>query len=128
MKFYLAASSSRQAAMKEVQAVIKGLGHTVISEWVDQKVLRGDDPNDGDRDIRSVLDADILIQETEPITGGKNVELGIAIICGKMIWIVGPINNPFQCKASVFFDEWSEIFELLKQLPIAVDLRQEAEC
>ncbi|KKK51062.1 hypothetical protein LCGC14_3118710, partial [marine sediment metagenome] len=60
---------------------------------------------------------DIFILDTSDVdeTGGREVELGAAIILGKVIFLVGPIRNLFHMHPSVrSFRTWNDIISHIK--------------
>ncbi|KKK88972.1 hypothetical protein LCGC14_2737790 [marine sediment metagenome] len=70
-----------------------------------------------DRDLSGVREADIFIIDTDDIddTGGREVELGAALILGKVILHVGPIRNLFHMHPGVRgFNSWDNIISYIE--------------
>jgi hypothetical protein len=86
-------------------------GFDVTSTWHD--VLSGYDKDKSDqeladcaaRDIREMSEADIFLQLTEEpsITGGSNVELGLAMATDMDIYVIGPKRNVFHYTDRIVF-------------------------
>lgn len=65
---------------------------------------------EGTRDVEEVMRADMLIIDTydESITGGREVELGMAMSNKAVVYRVGPIRNIFH-HLIPGFDTWDEL-------------------
>lgn len=110
--FYLAARFSRYDEMQGVRDVLRGLGHTVTSRWIDQhggdqlesaaQAVLNSDPASvahfGLHDLEDIDAADVVVSFTSTDGGGKggrHVEFGYALGAGKPVVIVGPRENIF---------------------------------
>ena len=98
---YIAAKFTRKLEMRTIAAALSDFGYKVASRWIEQQENDDDPPSDwADRDVEEVGAADTLVLFTETeaggyTTGGRFVELGIAIAWDKRIIIVGPLENIF---------------------------------
>jgi len=135
MRIYLAARYPRRSEMLGYAMQLEELGHTVTARWIKGSHLISDDElNSGEtyrmlgeryalEDLADVGSADILICFTdEPRTavsssrGGRHVELGVALMAGKGVWLVGPIENAFHCLSSIRrFDSWDDALRALEE-------------
>lgn len=99
MKIYLSARFGRRDEMQSVRSEIILAGHHVVSRWLDA----GD--ND-DLAVAAIVDLDdlrssdclIVFSETPDVgytTGGRHVELGLAIALHKPVCVIGPRENVF---------------------------------
>lgn len=63
------------------------------------------------RDQKEVQRADILILDTidDSMTGGREVELGMALALGKPTIIVGPRRNIFHYVAAMHYPDWDSL-------------------
>lgn len=119
MRYYLAARFSAQAEMRDVREFLHAAGHEVTSSWIDEPTTEtgpdGITPEimntDPDRcwrfaaaDIEDLRAADVVVVFTEAgpsTTGGRHVELGLAIGTRKHVVVVGPRENIFQTLPAV---------------------------
>jgi hypothetical protein len=93
---------------------------TVIGTWLDEEHLDYEEAplhvrqEYALRDIRQVLESDLLILDTlEPNhRGGREVEFGVALGTGITTWVVGPPRNVFHHTALVL-PSWVDVFEEL---------------
>lgn len=107
MRIYLAARYDRQAEMREWREALVAAGHEVVSSWLDGPAPDAEDRLDDDVQARwaqvdmvDLRNADALITATEEpsvgyTTGGRHVELGLALAWGKRVYLVGPEENAF---------------------------------
>jgi hypothetical protein len=121
MKVYLAATFTERERVRQYKDKLFQLGHEVISSWLDE-IARPDFLTEVEfkkklafKDIVEVYAADLLIQDTEQSSGGKNVELGVAFgqFHDKLIWTVGPPTNVFQELVDRQFVTWEELLKYL---------------
>ncbi len=113
---YLAAAWDRAFQMQQAREVLQGFGFESTSRWIDQAVASGvpiaGDTGVGDikkaavaaqQDMSDLLAADIVIVYTrsKSTTGGRHVELGMALVAGKKIIIIGPRENIFQAMPKI---------------------------
>jgi len=126
MKIYLAARFSAQQEMLGVRDVLTAFGHEITSSWIDTDVsgeigvdgLTPDVMNaDPERcapyalhDMADLLAADTVIVFTQygpSTTGGRHVELGMALAAGKRVIVVGARENIFQTLPQVeWYPDW----------------------
>lgn len=128
MKIYLAARFTAQQEMRGVRDVLTVLGYEVTSSWIDLTVhevgpvgLTPDVMNaDPDRcaphaahDMDDLLRADAVALFTSlgaSTTGGRHVELGMALAAGKRVMLVGPRENIFQTLPQVeHYSDWPRL-------------------
>lgn len=131
MNIYLAASYSRRTEIEGYAGEVRGMGHTVTSDWHEgrQMPLSGGEEmqRQANRyakgDIADIRAAELYIAFTttpmpseEPGAlaskaayrpGGTHVEFGIALALEKELWVVGPRENIFHFMDEVVvFDTW----------------------
>jgi hypothetical protein len=132
-KIYLAARYSAQQKMRGVRDVLTGLGFEVTSSWidVDDHGVDGIGPDemntDPERcaphaqlDVGDVLRADTVIVFTQwpSSTGGRHVELGIALGAEKKVIVVGRRENIFQTLPQIdWYPDWSQLAMALADGP-----------
>jgi len=105
MKIYLSARYRRFQEMQLYASTLEKIGHKVVSSWINGAHEARD--NDvsmwrkfAEKDMEELKEADCLVAFTEHpdsdyARGGRHVELGMAIVWGKEIWVVGYIENVF---------------------------------
>lgn len=99
LRIYLSARWGRRDEMRTHRETLIGMGHEVRSRWLD--VEDSTDPQNAAMvDVEDVLDCTAFIGFTETpdvgyTTGGRHVELGIAIARVHHVAIVGPAENVF---------------------------------
>jgi hypothetical protein len=108
MRIYIAARYDRRFEMLGIAAALIRAGHDVTSRWIQG---RGGDPDlvVALEDIGDLANADCLVTFTEQpergvawaARGGRHVEFGIALACGKRLCVVGPRENVFHHLPSV---------------------------
>lgn len=121
MKIYLASNFASQARMKGVRRVLEALNHQVVSTWLDEDGAQSYElnpecgPGYAIRDRQEVDDADILIIDTleSSHTGGREVELGLALGSHKRVWRVGPARNIFHTVVNQHFPDWESCYARL---------------
>lgn len=109
MRIYIAARYDRRFEMLGVAASLMRVGHEVTSRWIEGG--RGGDSElvAGLEDVGDLANADCLVTFTEQpergvawaARGGRHVEFGIALACGKRLCVVGPRENVFHHMPSV---------------------------
>jgi hypothetical protein len=125
LKIYLAARYSRRNEMKKYREILtKNYNATVTSHWLDEKSDVtggiGDEPDEfywetAQIDFMDIEEAHVLVLFSEdPLIGvprgGRNVEFGYALKCGKPIWVVGPKENVFHYRPRVeHFNTFDEL-------------------
>lgn len=126
---YIAGKYTSQARLREMRGKLRELGYQCESSWLDEVAT---DENASEkkmienarRDIKEVTEADVLIIDTldESTTGGREVELGIALatpISGlppqydlnTTINLVGPRRNIFHHLAHFEYADWDELLQ-----------------
>jgi hypothetical protein len=132
MRFYLAGRYGRRSELDEYAALLKHLGHTVTSRWLDGVHEAKDAAATDEEKMLWALDdmvdiqrADWLVHFCEPDShahgasrGGRHVEFGIALAQKKNIAIVGKPENIFHCLAGWFFDTPAALLHFCRCLPI----------
>jgi hypothetical protein len=133
-KIYLAARFSAQQEMQGVRDVLTAVGFEITSSWIDHvsasgvngitvKEINAEPERCGQAaagDMADVLAADTLILFTEwpSTTGGRHVELGIALGAGKRVIIVGDLENIFQALPQVeHYPDWPSLATALADGP-----------
>ncbi len=110
MKIYLAARYARFPEMQQVASILHEDGHHVTSRWIwgehqahDTHLLdpdrRGMAAGFAREDMQDLYEATCFVGFSDtPGTyarGGRHVELGIALACGKRICIIGGAEHVF---------------------------------
>jgi hypothetical protein len=118
---YVAGKFSAKDRLRAMTERLRGAGYTITSSWVHAPTSAdyrmGTDPvleaREADRDRREVLISDILIVDTldESVTGGREVEVGLALGKGLTVYVVGPVRNVFHRLADQAFGSWDELVE-----------------
>ena len=129
MKFYIAAKFKARHRIKIHNQRIESLGLANTCPWflmdtddsADEDSLGGYSKEESavmaDRDLSAVREADIFIIDTIDVseTGGREVELGVALILGKVILHVGPIRNLFHMHPGVsHFLSWDQLISYIE--------------
>ena len=125
MKIYIAAAyATRDAVREEIVPLLESAGHEVISSWLAEghELSPGtmgtapvmDDEyatHHANNDIQEVLEADVLLALTDDWcraylvewdqallrpSGGRHVEMGVALGGGKYVVVLGDHENIFQ--------------------------------
>lgn len=109
-KIYLAASWIRQLEISSIAHELRNIGVDVISSWIDET---GEDPIVGKRkrltenairDLSEVRACDVFVRFADVLvglvpatlaTGGRMVEMGVALALGKPVYLVGFEQNIF---------------------------------
>ena len=100
LRVYLSARWQRQEEMRGVRTRLESLGVKVNASWLDEKIGDRTEREAAEIDVNEVSSADILIAFTETpevgyYTGGRHVELGVAIALSVPIVCIGPRENIF---------------------------------
>lgn len=91
-RFYVSSHDVDDA--RDAADILRAAGHEVVSTWHDQDAP----PLSGTRSMRNFpqirsCDVLVLIASDDPVPGGKLVEAGFALGCGKRVLTVGGIEN-----------------------------------
>lgn len=126
MRIYLAAPFQHRLLAEDVaREILEPAGHTITEKWWTHRDVEGfpHAPNvendeltlQAARDLDGVLTADVLIVlNTAPSTGGKEVETGIAITMCIPVIVVGRRTNIFHYLPGVkFAGSVTEALEML---------------
>ena len=124
MRIYLAARYRRRPEMQRRAEELSALGHHVTSRWIrgSHSVSDGlDDPSwarFAQEDFEDVAAADAVVCFLEPGgggSGGRHVELGMALGQGKRTIVVGEPEHLFHTLPSVeAYPTWPEALEALR--------------
>jgi phosphoribosylformylglycinamidine (FGAM) synthase PurS component len=117
LKFYLAGKYQAKERLREMrQLVLERTPDTCVSRWLDHNLVEADVDDQGLieeawKDITDVKAAKLFILDTEDesVTGGRDVEYGIALANPNVHTIViGPERNIFHKLADMHFTDWLE--------------------
>lgn len=115
MRIYIAGKYEARARLIEWRGRLIGLGHEVTSTWLDETIKREEstpayDVAAAQRDIEAIQGSDLFILDTLDlsVTGGREVEYGIAYLRGCDLWVVGPRRNIFHQLADKHFIDWPD--------------------
>jgi len=122
MRIYLAASFVAQHRLRPIRDRLLTLGHDVVSSWLDEAAKPEHltqerfDTHLAIKDFTEVVQCDCVIIDTlEPsTTGGRYVELGIALANSKLIYQVGPQVGIFERLVDEAFDTWEHAINYLE--------------
>lgn len=115
MTVYLAGKTSALRRLRRVRARLRRSGLRVSSGWLDSAYDYGDPRctpehlrSEAPRDRVEVRRCGLFILDTidESTSGGRDVELGMALAHGKRFWLVGPRRNVFHHLAARHFADW----------------------
>ena len=122
MRIYIAARYDRRFEMLGVATSLVRAGHEVTSRWIEGG--RGGDPElmAALEDVGDLAHADCLVTFTEEpqrwvawaARGGRHVEFGIALACGKRLCVVGPRENVFHHLPSI--EVYATVADLIEGL------------
>lgn len=113
MKVYLAASFAAKTRMREIRDDLHYWGYSVTSRWIDSdgEGIPGKDiaaryresREEAIKDLRDIAEADAvaIFTDVPSTTGAMYVELGMAIVGNKPIYLVGPVTNIFMTLSRV---------------------------
>lgn len=104
-----------------MRKVLEDLGHNVISTWLDEDDAQSYElhpargPGYALRDRGEIEASNMLIIDTieESSSGGREVELGLALAGFKRTWRVGPARNIFHTIVQQDFPDWESAYENL---------------
>jgi hypothetical protein len=133
LNIYIASQYSRRLEMAAYVETLTILGHSVTSRWV-SGAHESPIPDDAlhlpehravaaafaTEDWEDIQAAHLVLAFTEPplpfaSRGGRHVEAGMALAWGKLLWIVGPLENVFYALPGVrHFATWPLCLEALK--------------
>jgi len=128
MKFYIAAKFKARHRIKAYNQQMESLGLANTCPWflmdtddsADEDSLGGYSREESavmaDRDLSAVREADIFIIDTIDVseTGGREVELGVALILGKVILHVAPTRNLFHMHLGVkHLLNWDDVIKYI---------------
>jgi hypothetical protein len=110
MKFYVAASATRQAEAQDIADALVKRGAVVTSRWL--SVLGVGYPGGqvhpghitgSQHDLEDVIRSDALVVLTGDFgtKGGRHSEVGVALAFGKTVYLLGPTEQVFHCHPNV---------------------------
>ena len=110
MKIYLSANYKRKEEMQAIAKVLQLLGHTIVSSWVftDDSLSQKDAAGIDFKDLGA---SDFFIGFTENPkiagyqTGGRHVEMGVALEKVIPVVLIGPKENVFHHHVNVIHVE-----------------------
>ena len=121
-RIYIAARYGRRAEMVEAARQLEALGHEVVSRWIygEHEAIDATATVEERRlwaleDVADIDRAQMLVSFTEEPgaagggRGGRHVETGYALGCGKLVEVVGPTENVFHTLPQVRrWETWGE--------------------
>ena len=121
MKIYLASPFEKQPFMRVVRGHLQERGYEVTADWLDEKTETGQDAALAQRDIAAIQAADVVVvynpQEFRYSgTGGRHVELGIALMLDKVVVLLGERSNVFHHLVLHRVETTVELYRLLDHL------------
>lgn len=133
MRIYLAARYSRAAEMREYREVLKELGHTVTSRWIDEphgndsEKIRGTQ-SQGEiaaiEDMEDLSKSDMVLSfagngqstKAKPSKGGRHVEFGAGLVLNKLSVLIGEPEHAFHWLPNIeryaSFEEFIDTLEI----------------
>ena len=130
MKIFLCGRYSRKHQFRELRTRLHTMGHIVTSRWLDTDWEKKDDSGSSAapaeyrkrhavEDLEDVGACDCLIAFTEEprsnTRGGRHVELGYALACNKIIYLVGPLEHIFCSHPRVMVVTEDRLLEILQK-------------
>lgn len=125
-KLYLASGFNRRYHLRKLRLELEEKGYFVVSRWIfyDSRPNRGSQEwesfavNVAQQNMEDLLDADILIVDTEGIrttnNGGVHTELGFFLATGKPIYLIGKRGNTFHWLPQVMqVDSYQELITMM---------------
>jgi len=126
---YIASKFHSRYRLRPIKAQLQALGFKVLSKWMDPDVNTDTTCDidslganlelskaEAERDSAEIKYSDIFIIDTQDVseTGGREVELGMAMRSGCDLFRVGPIRNVFHTQAPAH-NSWQELIEYLRE-------------
>lgn len=122
MKIYLSGSFKARQQIRERAFELQDHGHECVSNWLFEPALQVGDPETeawqmrarGNEDIIDVSRADLFVMFAEwpSSTGGRFVELGVALALRIPVVIIGKRETVFSYHSTVKrYDTWAEFLE-----------------
>jgi len=110
--------TARRRIRKWAEKVNALPGYHVTSSWLKTKKPYPPVLEQAYKDQDEVLHSSLLILDTldESNTGGREVEFGLALEGGHIIYLVGPVRNIFHTMATRQFDTWPKLMGHLSPL------------
>lgn len=127
LRIYIAAKFNAKSRLKRIRDYLNQQeGLLVSSSWMDNNV--SDIPKievvpseyhvvEATRDYKEITQSDLLVVDTydESTTGGREVEIGVALALQIPIWLVGPKRNVFHYILTEEFCDWTKAMDALIQ-------------
>ncbi len=122
MKVYIAGTFQNREKLRPMKDSIWKLGHQCMSSWLDEVVKPSFLTTEEFRkklafkDCIEVCSSDLLILDTESVSGGKNCEFALALrgYQNQLLWTVGQATNIFQALTDRNFVDWEECLTYLE--------------
>ena len=119
---YIAGKYTAKARLRERKKDVEAIGFAVSSSWMAQDLVDATSSNatkrkEAVRDAHEVLQAEFFILDTldDSNTGGREVELGLALSRRAHIHLIGPQRNVFHYLPLVKqYNTWEEMIEHMK--------------
>lgn len=113
MKIYVAAPYSMREDAQKTMKQLEDLGYEVTSTWL--KIVDNEDCETAEMDLADIERAHALVLLNPPEyankgNGGRHVEFGYALACGKRLIVIGVKTNVFHQLDNVsFYESFSEV-------------------
>lgn len=126
---YIASKFHSRYRLRAIKKQLQSLGYVVLSKWMDPDVNLDpttdqdslgsnleDSISEAGRDCLEIKNTNIFIIDTqdESGSGGRDVELGMALSLPCRCLRVGPIRNVFHAMLTPF-KTWDEVIKFLKE-------------
>jgi len=114
-RIYIAGKFTAKDRLYPHAMTLLGQGHRVLSSWLFAPAAPGritpGHVKEVQRDVEEVKECNLLILDTldESNTGGREVELGIALALGIEVWRIGPARSEFHMLADRKYAFWSDV-------------------
>jgi hypothetical protein len=122
LKLYLAGRWQQRDYINTLASELRNRGHIVTARWLDIEHKRYTKPECAQIDLDDIDAAHVLVSFTEAPdvgynTGGRHVEFGYSIAKGKILILVGPIENIFhELPGVIRLDSFAELLDYLEEL------------
>lgn len=113
MRYYIAGKYTAKERLRLERDRLERGAHCCTSRWLDHNLTEEDTSDEIKRkeaikDEQDVFVSDCLIMDTfdESMTGGREVEFGMARATGITIALIGPVRNVFHLLANKHYETW----------------------
>lgn len=124
--FYIAGKYTAKDRLAYERKSLRSMGFAVSSSWLDEvygsdgdkRVTNEIRKENAQRDMVEVVACRAFVIDTqdENASGGREVELGMALALGKPCYRIGPYRNVFHTLVDYAFPSWDDFYTHLNEL------------